>query len=267
MLREPLHGVVVSDGYADYLDVALTHNRRCLDHCVVVTSPADRESQRVAGKHACTLVVTEDGRRGGAFRKGVMIERGLQQLPEEGWRVHFDADVLFPGNAMERLGMALHDRACIYGADRMNVVGWAGYQRLLASGWAVRGWEYHHFLSYAIDRAEIGARLVYHDQGWVPIGFLQIWHSEVEYAGIYRVRPYATGSNSAAHDDVQFALRWDRPRRVLIPEFLVAHLVTEDMTQRCNWSGRRSARFGPPGRGRRRERGAGGEAGQSAPGV
>lgn len=250
MLRESLHGVVVSDGYADYLDVSLSHNRRLLDHCVVVTSPADAESQRVAGRHACEVVVTEDGRKGGQFAKGAMIERGLQQLPEGGWRLHFDADVLLPGNALARLGEALYDRQSIYGVDRFNVIGWDGYQKLLQTGWAVRGWQAQHYLLYSVGGAEIGSRLIYHDQGWLPIGFFQLWHSEAEFAGIYRTRPYPTGSSSAAHDDVQFALRWDRRRRILIPDFLVAHLVTEDMTQRCNWGGRQSARFGPPRRGR-----------------
>ncbi len=63
MLNEPLYGVVVSDGYADYLDVCLTHNRPQLDRCVVVTSPGDHRTREVAGKHACDVVCTRDGRR------------------------------------------------------------------------------------------------------------------------------------------------------------------------------------------------------------
>jgi hypothetical protein len=246
-MREPIHGVVVSDGFSDYLDIALSHSRPLLGHCVVVTSGDDKESQRVAGKHDCTLVVTEDGRQAGGFNKGRMIERGLQQLPSSGWRVHFDADICLPGNAARRLETALCDRACIYGCDRMNVVGWEAYQRLLGSGFATRGFEHHHFLSYSIDRAEIGSRLIYGEQGWVPIGFFQLWHAGAEYSGIYRTRPYATGAASAAHDDVQFALRWDRRHRVLIPEFLAAHLVTEDSSYGANWQGRKTRRFGPPG--------------------
>lgn len=91
---------------------------------------------------------------------------------------------------------------------------------------------------------EIGSRLIYGDQGWVPIGFFQLWHSTTEYSGIYRTKPYPTGSSNAAHDDVQFALRFDRKKRVLLPEFVVAHLMTEDMSYGKNWGGRRTKKFG-----------------------
>lgn len=258
MLLEPVHGVVVSVDYADYLDIALSHNRALFSHVVVVTTPEDRESQRVAGKHDCQLIVTSDGSRGSAlplpeqgalpfgvaaaptraFNKGVLIERGLQQLPQDGWRIHFDADILFPGNLRAILGRALSDRRSLYGADRFNVIGWDAYQKLLGSGWSTCGYEHHHFLAYPMHAASVGARLVYGEQGWVPIGYFQCWHASQEYAGIYRTRPYATGSNNAAHDDVQFALRWDRAQRVLIPELYLAHLLTDDMAYGKNWNGR-----------------------------
>lgn len=264
MLLEPIHGVVVSDGYFDYLDVVLTYNRPLLNHCVVVTTPKDTQSQRVAGKHNCELVITEDGQKTHdsdvdadilvefgikdkqkrRFNKGAMIERGLQQLPQNGWRVQFDSDIVFPGNIRYRLDAALYDKSAIYGADRMNVVGETAWGKLLAAGWASRGFEHHHFLTYSIHQAEIGSRLIYGDQGWVPVGYFQVWHSSTEYSGIYRTRSYPTGSNNAAHDDVQFALRFDRHKRILIPEFLVAHLMTEDMAYGKNWNGRVTRQFG-----------------------
>jgi len=254
MLLEPIHGVVVSVGYDDYLDVALTHNRALFGHCCVVTSPEDKASQRVAGKHNCTLVITDDGKGPeGKFNKGLLIERGIQQLPDNGWRIHFDADIVLPANARKCLGTALYDREAIYGADRMNVVDADAWQALLATGWASSGFDKHHFLTYSINRAELGSRLVYGELGWVPIGFLQIWHSSMEFSDIYRTRPYATGSSSAAHDDVQFALRWDRKKRILIPELIVAHLLTSDCTHGKNWRGRKTARFDPK-RGRAKDR-------------
>ena len=95
--------MVVSDGFADFLDVSLTHNRPMLGHCAVVTSSADKESQRIAGKHDCTLLITDEHRKTSKFNKGYAVERGLQQLPSDGWHVHFDADILFPGNMRQRL--------------------------------------------------------------------------------------------------------------------------------------------------------------------
>ena len=246
MLLEPMHGVVVSDGYGDYLDLSLTHNRQHLSHCVVVTTPEDKESQRIAIKHDCTPLIVSGARPGGKFNKGMLVERGLQQLPHDGWRLHFDADVILPGNFRKRLAMALYDKAAIYGTDRMNVIWPDGYERLIASGWTHRGWEHQHYLSHSIDKAEIVSRLIYGDFGWVPVGFFQMWHAESEFSEGARIRTYPLGSNSAAHDDVQFALRWDRHKRIFIPEFLVAHLVTKDSTYGANWNGRRTQRVGSP---------------------
>ncbi len=248
LLNEPLQAVVVSHHYGDYLDVSLSHNRKFFDHCVVVTTPEDKESQRVAGKHACTLVITRDGLRDGTFNKGAMVERGLQQLPGRGWRMQIDADILFPGNLLQRLALALHDRSCLYGMDRFNVVGWDNYQKLLGLGFTACGFEHHHFLLYPPGAFEMGARLIFHDQGWLPLGFAQAWHSSVELTGIYRTLSYPLGSNSAAHDDIQLSLRFDRSKRVLIPEVMAAHLVTDDMKHGMNWTGRKSKPFGPPGR-------------------
>jgi hypothetical protein len=250
LIKEPIHGVVVSVGYADYLEISLTHNRPMFGHCVVATSPDDKESQRVAGRHACDVVITEVAKRrtqdGKGFNKGAMIERALNQLPGFGWRIHFDADIVFPGNMLSRLTHALHDKEAIYGVDRMNVVNWEGYERLVGSGFTSRGFEHHHFLNHSIDRSEVGSRLVHHDEGWAPIGYWQCWHHDSEYSGMYRVRGYAAGSNSAARDDVQFALRWDRHKRILIPEFYVAHLVTDDSRYGANWKGRKTRPFAPP---------------------
>lgn len=41
------------------------------------------------------------------------------------------------------------------------------------------------------------------------------------------------------------ALQWDRRKRALIPELLVAHLESEAAPTGANWEGRTTARFGP----------------------
>lgn len=255
MLNEPLYGVMVSVGYADYADISLTHNRSQLDRCVLVTSPDDKESQRVAGKHACDLVITDDARRPRSgqpkdevkFNKGALVERGLQQLPNDGYRVHFDSDIIFPNNMRRRLGIRVKDKTCIYGVDRLNVLGEAKYLELLNAGIFTRGFEHHHFLTYPVRGCEVGGRLIFDDQGWLPIGYFQLWHASVEMSGVYRTRTYPTGSNTAAHDDVQFALKWDVDKRVLIPDFYVFHLLTDDCKYGANWNGRKTIPFNPFG--------------------
>jgi hypothetical protein len=82
-------------------------------------------------------------------------------------------------------------------------------------------------------------------EGWVPIGYLQLWHSSSdEWQGI-RIKPYPANHGNACRTDVQHGLQWDRCKRVLIPEILAVHLESEPARMGVNWNGRRTKRFGP----------------------
>ena len=57
------------------------------------------------------------------FNKGLMINLGLAHLRNRGWLLHLDADIVLPDRLRFILNKSRLDEDCLYGADRVNVVG------------------------------------------------------------------------------------------------------------------------------------------------
>lgn len=251
---EPIHAVIVcaraldrdgkpKTGMDDYLELTLTQNRSMLDHVVVVTTQDDDATRRIASAHGCDVLLTEEGREPGRFKKGVMVERGLQQLPGDGYHVQMDCDILLPGNFRHALSHARMKAGPIYGCDRFDVVGPDGLESLRRTGWLDRGWQWQQYLRGVPNGFRPSSRLIHHEQGWVPIGFFQAAAASTMIGGATRYRSYPLHSSDAGHDDLQFALRWDRAERVFLPELLLGHLTTSDSKFGSNWNGRTTSRF------------------------
>jgi hypothetical protein len=64
-----------------------------------------------------------------------------------------------------------------------------------------------------------------------------MWHA------IFRDLRFGEEHPTAAWQDVEFALRWPREKRVLIPEVMCLHLEPYGQKLGVNWSGRESPRF------------------------
>jgi hypothetical protein len=58
------------------------------------------------------------------------------------------------------------------------------------------------------------------------------------------VKAYPQGHSKACRTDVQFALKWDRHKRAVVPELIVVHLESEKVPKGSNWSGRSTKQFG-----------------------
>src|SRR5271165_2203072 len=101
-----LEAVTVCVNYADFLTVAAKHNRGLFDRWVIVTTPDDAETREVCRRFNLETLLTEEGRKDGDFNKGAMIERGLQHLGADGWRVHLDSDIVLPHNTKQLLEVA-----------------------------------------------------------------------------------------------------------------------------------------------------------------
>lgn len=245
MFRDPLCAVTVCVGYGDFLRETIKWNRHHFDKWVVVTSPDDRATRGVCAAAGVLALVTEDHQRGGTFSKGRLVERGLQQLPADAWIVHLDADIVLPLAFRHLLDRSHLKDESIYGADRLMLRSWAEWQRLQASGW-LHAADHYHLVSPPAG-FPVGARWVGPD-GYVPIGFFQLWHrigGGEEWSG-RRTKPYPSGHGTAAREDVQHGLQWDRRQRELLPELFVVHLESEPAKCGANWSGRTTKRFGPP---------------------
>lgn len=92
-----LRAVIVCVDYSDFLSLTLPYNRDHFDEVLVVTSPHDKETLRVAQENHCSRYVTDAFYRNGAsFNKWLALEEALDHFRREGWICLKDADVLWP---------------------------------------------------------------------------------------------------------------------------------------------------------------------------
>ena len=92
-----IEAITVCIGYSDFLGEAARLNAGLLDRWLIVTSESDEATREVCRRHSLQTLLSEDHHREGAdFAKGRLIERGLQQLSSDGWRLHLDADIVLP---------------------------------------------------------------------------------------------------------------------------------------------------------------------------
>jgi hypothetical protein len=238
-----VEAVTVCIGYADFLAEIAPHNIPVLDRWLIVTSDSDEETRDLCRRLSLPTLLTEDARRNDEpFNKGRVIERGLQHLSNDGWRLHLDADIALPSRTRLQLEAADLDPKCIYGTDRVMVRNYDDWKRLKSSGWLAHD---SQCLVTPPKGFDIGTRWVHHEMGYVPIGFFQLWHSTADQWKGARTRPYPTKHNDACRTDVQHALQWDRRNRELLAELLVVHLESESCANGTNWKGRKTKRFGP----------------------
>jgi hypothetical protein len=240
-----LEGVTVSVNYADFLDETLTANLDHFDEFCVVTAHDDRATQAVCERHGVMCVQSDVHREqlgpGGGldrFNKGLLINLGLAHLRHRGWLLHLDADIVLPDRLRFMLNKSRLDPDCIYGADRVNVVGRAKWNAIKRSERFARQC-HHRYLVSPADGAPgcLGSRLVHNEYGYCPIGYFQLWHSR------QGKRRYHFSQGSAEHSDVMFALQWPAAKRILLPGVFVYHLESERAKSGANWQGRVTKRF------------------------
>ncbi len=242
-----LEAVTVCIDYGDFLAVTAPLNLALFDRFIVITTERDEETREVCRRLSLDCLLTRDHLRStdagaGGFSKGRIVERGLQHLSKDGWRVHMDADIVLPRDTRRLLRAADLDEGKIYGCDRFLVRGWEEWRRLLRTGWLHHGYQNHVQFPSGFP---VGARWADIRVGWVPIGFFQLWHSNADFWKGTRIRRYPQDHNDACRTDTQHALQWDRRERELLPELIAAHLESETAANGVNWRGRKTRRFGP----------------------
>lgn len=238
-----IEAVTVCVNYADFLAQSLPLNKGLFDRIVVVTTPEDRDTQRVCDLHNVLCVTTRVFGPPGEFHKARGINVGLRHLQQDGWVVHMDADTVLPAQARDILNRADLDPTMIYGVDRSIVTGWQTWQRHLHRP---RTQQELAACLVHMDTYPLGARLnVPSHHGWAPIGFFQLWNPAVS-----GVHAYPEEHNGADRTDMLFACQWPRNKRGLIPEMIAWHLESERGPQGLNWMGRQSRPFSPVPRAR-----------------
>ncbi len=228
-----LESVTTCVGFDDILDVTLTANHHHFDYMIVVTSHEDHRTKNVAKKHGAICVQTDLFKKNGrSFNKGAAINAGFDRFQFHGWRMHLDSDIILPDNFRRMLFTHTKlERHCLYGVDRMDVVGLHELNNLSKQP--------QHIWNCLLDpkhHRPIGARFICPLRGYCPLGFFQLWHASCQ-----KGYPYSLGS--AAHDDIMFCDGWAEQHRRHLPSILTYHLCANAPKWGENWEGRKSERL------------------------
>jgi hypothetical protein len=228
-----LEAVVACVGFDDLLDITIPLNHPHLDTLIVVTNHQDRKTQLVCRKHGAICVQTDlFWKNGRTFNKGAAINAGFARFQYHGWRTHLDADVILAPNHRRLLFNHTHlDVDCLYGCDRVDVVGLDEHRRLQKD--LLR--ESQHCWSYLINpkhHRPIGSRYLDPLRGYCPLGFFQMWNAKNQHG-----YPYSLGT--AEHDDIMFADQWPGSQRRHLPSMICYHLCSSEPTWGENWKGDR----------------------------
>jgi len=224
-----LEVVVTCVNFSAILDVALRLNMPHVDTMIVVTSHADTASHVVADKHGAICVQTDlFGKNGRGFNKGAAINAGFDRFQYHGWRMHLDADIVLPDNFRRLLFNHTHlDRSCLYGADRIDVIGRDELKEVVNFRHPQHGNSV--FLHPKSDRA-ISPRYVDPLRGYCPLGFLQLWHASAQ-------KPYPHSLGNASHDDIAFSALWPEANRRQLPTAICYHLCSSEPYLGEHWDG------------------------------
>jgi hypothetical protein len=232
-----IEALTVCVNYADFLSWFLLANSRHFDRLVVVTDTADAKTAALCEHYAVECIRTDAFYEGGqAFDKGAGINAGLAALARDGWVAHLDCDIILPPRTRTLIQAANLDPSMIYGVDRMLCQSFDEWIEYIAFP------ETQHAQNIFINArafplaTRVGALW---GDGYVPIGFFQLWHP-----GTSGKQSYDRHSD-AGRGDFAFATSWPRARRSLLPEIMAVHLESEKSPNAMNWRGRRSKRFGP----------------------
>lgn len=234
--------VIVSVGYADFLAHTLPLNKSQFDRVVIVTSPTDLETQKLCEYHHVECIQTEAFYEDGAdFNKGKGINAGLAQLAKTGWVLHLDADIILPTQFRQTLEPLDLDPHCVYGVDRLMCKSYADWAANVVRPHLTQ--EAGIYIHPYAEKMAIGTRIAKYgtDQGFIPIGFFQLWNPLV--SGVQR---YPEQHQDAGRSDMLFTMQWPRRQRGFIPEIITIHLESEEAPgMGKNWRGRKTRAFGP----------------------
>jgi len=232
--------VITCWNYGDFLAETLPFAISQLDRVVVVTDHEDSLTRGICDRWSVECIGTDAfSEKGDTFNKGSGINLGLAALRQQGWLIQLDADIVLPPQFRNMIDKSGLQRDCIYGAERFNVCGWERWRKLKADLHTDPQFNYRYLVSTPAD-LPIGSHVVHKERGYTPIGFFQMWHSQ--YMHEHQLR-YPEVEGTAENMDVQWALRWPRKDRVLLPSVRLFHLESEPALMGANWNGRKTKPF------------------------
>lgn len=203
--------VLVSVGYGQALAESLPQNMPQFDQVVVVTTPEDETSRRVAEECGATVVLSRrcyDENH--AFNKGRMMNDGVAALSDPDWVLFTDADIVM-NNSLRAfvLGHALNP-GCLYFTSRSD-------------------------LTQVTHQSE--------DSNNQPNGYFQLFHPSAKVIRHRWPKPMSENFCSAGSVDSWFYQQWPDNKLILAPELGVSHIASRWLAENWNGLGEKKGRW------------------------
>lgn len=206
-----LSGVVVSVGYGDRLQATLPENIKLFDQLVVVTSPEDTFTQKVAQEFGATLVLSNrcfDDEH--SFNKGRMLNEGLAALKDPDWVILTDADITLNPGTRDFVMENSFNPGCLYFTARQDLSPVMG------------------------QPASVNME---------PNGYFQMFHPRALAIREHWPRPVCEEFCSAGSVDSWFWQQWPRDKVIFVPDLMVQHIPSVRLGE--NWNGIVDPKAGP----------------------
>lgn len=206
-MSQKLRALIICVDFSDLLWITLPYNRHHFDEVLVVTTPADERSQRVARNFGADVYETDSFYEAGAvFNKWSPLEEGLDAMGREGWICLMDVDILWP-KTLPAFELKL---GCLHGPNR----------RVMTDAFAPIPDDWSDFPLYLPN-----SRLI--------AGYSQVFHADDPH--LIELPWHKTNWVHAAGADSYFQRQWPKCNRKRLP-FATLHLGEVGV----NWCGRTS---------------------------
>lgn len=128
--RVSLAAVLVCVDYSDFLELTLPENKDQFDNIVVVTSPQDKNTQRVAAQNNVTCLITDIFyEKGAVFNKGGGLNLGIKHIIHGcDFLTILDADTIVPKNFRQNSPWEFMHKNILYGGSRRFIWTYKEYQ-------------------------------------------------------------------------------------------------------------------------------------------
>lgn len=218
-----MNAVIVCVDFHDLLALTLSYNREHFDRVVVVTSPWDRFTRRVALDNDAVPFITDVFYQGGAhFNKGTALEHALDFLGRKGWLCILDADIVLPK------GIPIGASAGTPNFPTLSI--WVDEIAVLSNLYTPRRRMLEDLSSLQGIPSEDQWTNYPLEPAWNFAGYTQIFHGSDP---VLATRPWFGAFTSAAGGDTLFQDRWEYRKKVR-PNWEVLHLGPGGV----NWAGR-----------------------------
>ena len=224
-----LSAITVSVDCGASLQRVLPRNRRHFDTYIVVTTPADHQTQQAAMATGATLVVTDACYwNDDAFNKARMLNAGLAKWREivgardDEWLCLLDADILLFDTFGERIRQLILNPGCLYYTRRWRLAP-QDVEYCFGSPWG------------AFD-----AKAYLHESDHAPWGYFQLFHPAASVLQPWDEFKFPECFCSAGSVDAWFHFRWHDAKKISLSdyssEFDVIHFDHGNLAQRWNGS-------------------------------